>query len=285
MSEATSENTIASQNGSSLLDLGSNGGSKTDDDARPIVDNIFPEKPPQKQGDILLDFGGGAGAKDDALLGTNNTPSPSAAGLADLLGGFGASEAPAQPRVPQPTGQKPKSQTTSPLEPDLFAAFPGVGGASNKSSSSNDLFAADPFGSAAPTKPSPQQSQPDLFGSSSSGSGGQANLLGDLLAPSRPAAASQQQQQPEKSMSDQLVDDMMNSLSTKTSAAAQKQQQQQQPQRPNYNSAFFNANNNGNGGGSNGGSHARAQQQQPGKATFDDLLGGFTPTSSGNAGR
>eukprot|EP00095_Tigriopus_kingsejongensis_P003085 maker-scaffold210_size256293-snap-gene-1.23 protein:Tk03085 transcript:maker-scaffold210_size256293-snap-gene-1.23-mRNA-1 annotation:"cyclin-g-associated kinase" len=98
---------------------------------------------------------------------------------------------------------------------------------------------------------------------------------GDLLSPlsaSKPPPADilSPNQPPSKSASEQMVDDMLSQMNLGPGTNHPPTSNPPGPgSRPNYSSAFFNNNESGPG------------QKPPSQATFDDLLGGFTPSGSG----
>ncbi len=274
---------------SSLIDIG---GTASEDSEGKIVDNIFPEHPPTSnnkpdaQGsDILLDLGGSGHAnkpppasnKNEALGGSND--------LGDLLGGFSAAPAPAPapaPRVPQPGGGSSNDPT---LLNDLFGgpSKPKVpqpmGGSSSAGQQNQQGPLLNDFFSAPPPPSANSGNVGDLFGQSGPPAG--SNLLGDLLSPSGPPPAAPAA--PKQSASEKMVDDMLNNLSVGGSASnntAPKNTSSAAQAKPNYNSSFFQTsqnNNNNNGGG--------GMSKPPSQATFEDLLGGFTPSTDPNAGK
>ena len=137
---------------------------------------------------------------------------------------------------------------------------------------------------AANQNPTAAANSADPFASMTNSSTAQnSNLLGDLLTP-------QPQQKPKatpanpKSDSERLVDDMLSQLNVGNNGKSATTTAQQQQQRPNYNSSFFKSSSQTQpaaGGGHTNGRAAGSNGIGGGKANFDDLLGGFKPSSEG----
>ena len=104
-----------------------------------------------------------------------------------------------------------------------------------------------------------------------------------LLNPSKPAPGPSLQPAKPASTADDLVNNLLEGLSVNSNSA---KSQQGGSSRPNYNSSFFNSAAAGNSGKSNQGASGNTNGSSVrGKVTqdsFNDLLGGFAPTSNAN---